>query len=158
VTELAAVLGMTQKLIAFMTHIDIRQTVDLDTLVPVELTDEERTTNIIKMLDESETIRSDIRTRLETLGDSETAATLTAEIDTLDELADTANSNLAEGNIEEAEKQAAEAHTRTTSLDAAETAPETPADEEEVGTSTEGEVSTTTPDAGVGTENEEAAT
>lgn len=43
--DLAEILGLTQKLIAFMTDIDVRKTVDLENLVPVVLSDEERESN-----------------------------------------------------------------------------------------------------------------
>ena len=46
VTDLISALGLTQKLIAFMTDIDVSQTVALETLVPMELTEEERVQRI----------------------------------------------------------------------------------------------------------------
>jgi hypothetical protein len=50
-------LGLIQKLITFMTDIDVREAVTLESIVPVSLTDEERTVHI-------ETVKSEVTTSI----------------------------------------------------------------------------------------------
>ncbi len=69
-TEPAAVgllreaLTSTQKLIAFMTDIDVRETVAIDTLIPTELTADERQAAVADVLAKTKTFQSTLETAL----------------------------------------------------------------------------------------------
>jgi len=54
IAALSEALADTQKLISFMTNIDVRENVALETLVPVVLTPEERLSELEKMLEDGE--------------------------------------------------------------------------------------------------------
>ncbi len=71
ITDLTTVLGLTQKLIAFMTDIDVRETVALENLVPVILSDEERITIVNGEIETLGTVlKEEVTARLEYLEDA----------------------------------------------------------------------------------------
>lgn len=65
--DLATTLGLTQKLIAFMSDIDVRETVSLATLVPIVLSDVERTEQVNSEIKTLKTMVKEVETRLLTL-------------------------------------------------------------------------------------------
>lgn len=86
VTELMNVLGLIQKLISFMTDIDVRESVALETLVPVVLTPEERIAIIDARIADVGTKLAEIDVRLASVTDTDLLEKLIpgrAYIDTL---------------------------------------------------------------------------
>ena len=63
--DLATTLGLIQKLITFMSNIDVRESVALETLVPVVLSDDERITFLRKKEEEIKQKRDNIATRVD---------------------------------------------------------------------------------------------
>lgn len=74
--DLISALGLTQKLVAFITDINVRKNVALETLVPVELTLEERQDAVVDSVRNTIATKTQIETRL---GDGE--ATLASTTD-----------------------------------------------------------------------------
>lgn len=107
-TELAQALAQTQKLIAFMTDIDVRENVALDTLIPILLTDEERRVLIDHRITASQTQWEEISARTESLEDAAISEKVSVGSARVKELFATATSALAEGDIEAAEGALAE--------------------------------------------------
>jgi soluble cytochrome b562 len=96
-----------QKLIIFMTNIDIRQNVSIETLVPVTPTIEEETDAVIEELDTVLQIQSDIEGRIDAEISDEKALQgteiLSGQVDTVSKL-------LEEGNIVGAQEMVIQAH------------------------------------------------
>jgi tetrahydromethanopterin S-methyltransferase subunit G len=69
--DLATTLGLIQKLIVFMTDINVRETVALETLVPVVLSDEERTQFAKERLDAIGVQVADVSVKLDAVEDTD---------------------------------------------------------------------------------------
>lgn len=158
-TDLISALGLTQKLIAFVTDIDVRESVPLETLVPVELTLEERRGVTIDLVRTVVTTRTAIASRLLLEeGDIETAVSdkVLLGLEEVARLTQKATSSLAIGNIDDAEQAAKDAAVLVTDLDAllpATSEESVPPEVDPV--ETPEEIATTTE---TGTEEEEATT
>lgn len=85
VATLVATLGDIQKLILFMTDIDVRSNVKLETLVPVVLTKEEREVRVEKSLGELEASFEALRPRIETVEDGSLMTSLAEKVEWFDE-------------------------------------------------------------------------
>jgi Domain of unknown function (DUF5667) len=153
VTEMINVLGLIQKLISFLTDIDVRETVALETLVPLIMTPEERSDLIVKLMNEVMLMVpqiEDSRTRITDEGLAEKVTLGLAQVNTL---MDDATRALDESRITEAEQKSGEANTLALdlmklTLDTREV-PATPVTPSQTSTSTEPlalpDAATTTP-------------
>jgi Domain of unknown function (DUF5667) len=118
VTELIEVLGLVQKLITFMTDIDVREAVTLESLVPMKLTDEERKGIVSTRL-------SDIAVRIDTfvavasssLSD-EVLSKVGVSIEQVRDLSSRAHDALGENDFSTAEIQSGEAEAMVRDLEA----------------------------------------
>lgn len=118
VDDLSITLGLLQKLIAFMTDIDVRETLDLENLVPVILSDEERITRVREeMIILGTTLTEEIKTRLEYVEDGGVKEKATLGLATVDEYLLKATVALETTDIGLAENVTREARTLMTDID-----------------------------------------
>lgn len=115
--DLAAALGIIQKLIVFMTDIDVRETVALETLVPVELTPEERTADIRALLDEVVVLHDTVSVKVPLILDEGLHEKVVFGIEQLDTRITDTTDALAADNIAGAEGVIAEAYALAMDLD-----------------------------------------
>ncbi len=102
-------LSLTQKLIAFMTDIDIRETVTLETLVPVVLTPAERLSAVQQSITESEASRVAVEAATPTITDAGIAEKVKIGLADLVLRIEAARAFITEENIEGAETVGGEA-------------------------------------------------
>ena len=101
-------LGLIQKLIAFMTDIDVSQHVALETLVPMVLTDAERAEAVTDTLNDVAVHVAEVTARLPHV-DAAMAAKVTLGLDTLDAYSASTTAALTAGDIATAEQTVARA-------------------------------------------------
>ncbi len=147
--KLIATLRLTQKLIAFMTDIDIRTAITLDTLVPVVLSDDERIANAQETLTATAERILHITEVLPEVSDSGVAAKISLGLEQSEVLSANVEGALAVPDIEAAETNLKELVAIVSDLEALQEKPngtpdaEVPAEEpidETIATSTEGTV------------------
>jgi DNA-binding protein YbaB len=150
VTDLTTVLGLAQKLIVFMTNIDVREAVTLESLVPVVLSDDERIASVEGEMRSLEVRGRTITERVATLTDAALTEKVTEGNTLVTEHILKATIALEGGDIDTAELAVKEALALMTDLETLTTPvvvipePETPT---EVPTSTSTPIeATTTPD------------
>ena len=116
--DLATTLGLIQKLIAFMTDIDIRNTVELENLVPVILSDEERI-QIVKeeMIVLGTVLKDEVTARLDRIDDSAIKEKVEGGLVTIDEYLVKATIALEASDIALAENVVNEARAYMTDID-----------------------------------------
>lgn len=117
VAELASGLGLIQKLIVFMTDIDVRETVALETLVPVELTVEERVDAARTLFNDITAREARITPRVDRITDANLLEKVALGMDSLDALLVNATSTLDTGDIDAVEPRLKEALTLVDDLD-----------------------------------------
>jgi hypothetical protein len=154
-SDLSATLGLIQKLIAFMTDIDIRNTIDLENLVPVILSDEERTAQVKEeMVVLGTVLMNEVQGRLERVEDAGIQEKATQGLTMIDEYLVKATIALEVSDIGLAENSVREARALMTDIDVMTQYVDVPAtegdvvvpSEGEVIPETEGDVGTTTPE------------
>lgn len=92
--ELRAAWGDVQKLISFMTDIDVRASLAIETLVPVVLTDNERIVDVLKLYAIAEANLDRITTGLPELTDASVVEKITLALPRIEELLLTATTTL----------------------------------------------------------------
>jgi len=102
--QLADALAVVQKLISFMTDIDVRENVDLDTLVPVELTEEERLAAAAELLTGASRTLDLIELRLEKIEEPALREKVEVGIADAKTLFGVATTSRAEGKMEQYER------------------------------------------------------
>lgn len=116
--DLATTLGLIQKLIAFMTDIDVRNTVDLENLVPVILSDEERARSVQEEMTVLSTVlRDEIRARLDRVDDLAVREKVESGLITIDESLVKATIALEASDVALAENVVKEARALMTDID-----------------------------------------
>lgn len=116
--DLAVTLGLIQKLIAFMTDIDIRNTVDLENLVPVILSDEERVRIVQEeMIVLSTVLRDEVTGRLDRVDNPGVKGKVESGLVTIDEYLVKATIALEASDISLAENAVKEARALMTDID-----------------------------------------
>jgi len=109
IAQMMDVLSLIQKLITFMTDIDVRETVALETLVPVVPTAEERITRITERLSEIARVRSEAQAVVENITDTALLEKIAASFDTLSSLTTEVEDSLSVQNLDTAETSLVEA-------------------------------------------------
>lgn len=150
--DLATTLGLIQKLIAFMTDIDVRETVTLEALVPVVLSDAERAEVVVEEVRVISALALDITARLERAEGDYDATKVAEGLASIDSLLKNATNVLGLSNIEGAESAIKEARVLIDDLlkmvpetdSDAPVVDESPATPEGEGTVPEGDVATST--------------
>lgn len=156
-SDLSATLGLIQKLIAFMTDIDIRNTIDLENIVPVILSDEERIAQVKEeMIVLGTVLMDEVQGRLERVEDAGIHEKATQGLTMIDEYLVKATIALEVSDIGLAENSVREARALMTDVDVMTQYVDVPATEGEVVAPTEGEVIPET-EGGVGTTTLEVA-
>lgn len=117
-TNLATTLGLVQKLIVFMTDINVRDTVSLESIVPIVLSTEERIIQAKKEIEDIGILKMEIRGRLETVIDSGIAEKASEGITMLENFLLKADVALQATDIQSAEGAVREARALSTDLDA----------------------------------------
>lgn len=111
---LGTTLGEIKKLIVFMTDIDVRNSVKLETLVPVTLTHEEE---VYLQLDDLNSQKEGIEVLIKDLEDTEVKTEAEAELEILNDLFATAASLRAEGKVTDVENLLPEIVTAVSDLE-----------------------------------------
>jgi len=124
--KLVSTLQLTQKLVAFMTDIDVRAAVPLDTLVPVVLSDEERMTNASSTLASLAERRAHIIEMLPGVTDADATAQISEGITRSGALSIQAHDALEAMDIPSAESTVGELTTLIIDLEALEEASHDP--------------------------------
>jgi Domain of unknown function (DUF5667) len=109
VVALMEVLGLIQKLIAFMTDIDVRETVALETLVPVIHTPEERAVSLAAMMTDIKTDMLLIERKVPLITDEALLEKVTPSIGLVYTLGGEVDAALLEGDLDLGETKSLEA-------------------------------------------------
>lgn len=115
--DLGTTLGIVQKLIAFMSDIDIRETVPLADLVPVVLSDAERAGLVKSEIDALNSLKIEITERLTTLDEPGVVEKVTEALEQIDALILQSSVAIDTGEIETAETTSKEARVLMTDID-----------------------------------------
>lgn len=115
--DLAATLGLIQKLIVFMTDIDIRNAVELEAIVPVVLSNEERTVRANEEIQAVSALAMEITGRLELLKGNGVKEKVSEGLTQVEVLLETATTALAATEIDKTEISIAEARALINDLD-----------------------------------------
>lgn len=113
--ELRAAWGDVQKLISFMTDIDVRASIAIETLVPVVMTDEERTVTVMKLYRATEANLGRITTGLPGMSGGSVANKITLTLPRVQTLLLTASTTLST-DIAGAQSAVTEAYELTQSI------------------------------------------
>ncbi len=116
-SDLGTTLGIVQKLIAFMSDIDIRETVPLADLVPVVLSDAERTGLVKSEIDALNSLKIEITERLTTLDEPGVVEKVTEALAQIDALLLQSSVAIDTGDIVTAETTSKEARVLMTDID-----------------------------------------
>ena len=118
VNDLATALGLVKKLVVFMTNIDVRETVSLESIVPVVLSDAERVDLVKEEMRVLGGMKMDVLGRLESLKGKGVVDKVTEGLATVDELLLKATIALEANDVGGAETVTKEARALITDLDA----------------------------------------
>jgi len=101
--NLIKTLGLTQKLIVFMTNIDVRKSVSLDSLLPIVLSNAERVALLQNGVVEARVVIEVVTVRLETIGDSGVKEKVTGGLAQVEDFLTAIDVAIADGDIAGAE-------------------------------------------------------
>lgn len=116
VAQMVDVLGLIQKLITFMTNIDVREAVSLETLVPVILTPEERSAQVSSILSLATSTVREVEKKLPLIADAGVQEKVAYGISVVGELIIQIREALTLGAIDTAEEKSTEVQSLTDDL------------------------------------------
>jgi hypothetical protein len=162
ITKMIDALSLIQKLIAFLTDIDVRETVTLESLVPVSLTVEERLVNLATLQTEVEASAALVEGRVPYIEDAKIKEKIVMGLEEVRTSIDSLTASLVMNDIAGAEDQAKRAHALVGDLAGLTADVIVPVDveTESIGTTTasEGGTPDAKPDTGTTTEEAPAST
>lgn len=117
VADMVSALGLIQKLVVFMTDIDVRETVALETIVPIVLTLEERSALVMTTLEQVATLKKAAEVRIPLISDTALSEKIVFGMEQLTLHVAVATSSLEAQNIDTAEQHARDALALATDID-----------------------------------------